>query len=296
MALTQCATPDACDALSITTERCWRIAAHGALNRRNCACEESALASTPCRGAQRRVLAIAIRGSAGKLRTRAGRKTRLCRCALQSRQCFAGAGTIRRRARSYAAALALEPQRPDALNNLGLALIGSRRPAEALETTTACSAIDPDHLGALHNRANALTALGRSRTRLPLRQGLAKDPANTRRPQHSRRRPRQAPPSWRGLGSYDAALAAAPDRVDIQSIAVLLFWSSIVSTKPSRASTWRLRAILTISRLGQSRQRVHQGEALRRGSGELRQRARDQPEQAVVLTDRGVRSPNGPIR
>jgi tetratricopeptide (TPR) repeat protein len=117
---------------------------------------------------------------------------------------------------SFAEALAIEPQRLDALNNLGLALIGLKRAGEALESYDRVLAVDPEHRGALHNRANALAVLERFEEALaPCDRLLAKDPAdadalNTRGVvlgklgRHAE-----------ALASYDAALAAAPDRVDV---------------------------------------------------------------------------------
>ncbi len=89
------------------------------------------------------------------------RKAGLCRCALQSRQCFAGAWSrsktraraTRRRSRSSRAA----PMR-STISAWRWSGSGSTR--EALANFDAALALDPDHLGALHNRANALFELG----------------------------------------------------------------------------------------------------------------------------------------
>ena len=118
---------------------------------------------------------------------------------------------------SYSAALALEPRRADALNNLGLALLALGQYREALEKFDAALAIDPNDIGTLHNRANALTELGSFEAALkPCDEVLAGNPAhiealNTRGVVLAKlRRFEEA------LASYDAALAVAPDRVDIQ--------------------------------------------------------------------------------
>ena len=88
---------------------------------------------------------------------------------------------------------------------------------EALEKFDAALAIDPNDIGALHNRANALFELGSFEAALaPCDAVLAGNPAhiealNTRGVVLAKlRRFEEA------LASYDAALAAAPDRVDIQ--------------------------------------------------------------------------------
>ena len=118
---------------------------------------------------------------------------------------------------SYAAVLALEPRRADALNNLGLALMRLERPAEALDELRRGARVDPNDLGALHNRANALAEPGAFEEALAsLRRSPGERIRSCRRAQYPRRRAQRTAPVCEALASYDAALAAAPDRVDIE--------------------------------------------------------------------------------
>ncbi len=143
---------------------------------------------------------------------------------------------------SYAAALALEPHRADALNNLGLALVALGQHREALAKFDAALAIDPNDIGALHNRANALFELGSFEEALaPCDAVLTGNPAhidalNTRGVVLAKlRRFEEA------LASYDAALA---------------------------------RGAGSRRHPDQSRHRAFGARPLRRGAGELRRRAR----------------------
>ena len=120
---------------------------------------------------------------------------------------------------SYAAALERDLGRVDALNNLGLALVGLQRHAQALERFDAALVLDPEHIGALHNRANALAgSLARSmKSAGAMRSGVG-PPARARR--YAQYAGRFLLAKLRryseALASYDAALAAAPDRLDIE--------------------------------------------------------------------------------
>ena len=120
---------------------------------------------------------------------------------------------------SYAAALALEPRRADALNNLGSgAGRGSSGTPKRWKSSTPRSPSIRIDLGALHNRANALTELGAFEAALAAvrRQCCARI-----RPRPTRSIPAASCSSKlrrfdEALASYDAALAIAPDRVDIE--------------------------------------------------------------------------------
>ena len=84
-------------------------------------------------------------------------------------------------AAAYDKAVAIKPDYADAFNNRGIALLELNRPAQALESYDRALAIRPDHAQALYNRGNVLSAL---------------------------KRPSEA------LASYDRAIAAKPDYAD----------------------------------------------------------------------------------
>ena len=120
---------------------------------------------------------------------------------------------------AFAAALALEPRRLDAMNNIGLVLMGLRRPEEAVTSFDEVLAIDPDHLRALHNRATALADIDGS-----LEEALAAcdkvltldskhvDTLNTRGVVLGKLRRHEE-----ALATFDAALSIVPDRLDIEA-------------------------------------------------------------------------------
>ena len=144
--------------------------------------------------------------------------------------------------------------------------------------------------GALHNRANALADLARSRLRSPPASTLiAKNPAACRRPQYPWRRPRQARPPCRGSGELrrGADGRARSHRRSGQSR------HGSARARSFRRSARELRQgararSRQCRRPDQSRQRAAQGPALRRGSCKLRRALVIKPDQADRANDRGI--------
>ena len=188
--------------------------------------------------------------------------TRATRCS--------GSGALRRRAQTIERRLRLSRRRIDALNNLGLALLGLKKPEEALEKFEAALLVDIDHLETLHNHANALLRLDRFEEALAAcDKCLAQEPGqpdvlNTRGVvlgklgRHAE-----------ALASYDAALEVTvrPD-IEINRGTALLnldridealsCFDAVIARQPGN-----------ISRSHLPRQRIHKGQALRRGIDDL---------------------------
>jgi tetratricopeptide (TPR) repeat protein len=117
---------------------------------------------------------------------------------------------------AYRRALAIDPAHPEANYNCGIALLGSSRPAEALERFDAALRARPDYPAALNHRGSVLLQLGRPAEALAsYERTLQLAPELTAVWIDKGRILRNAKRFEEALAAFDRARATAPDHLDL---------------------------------------------------------------------------------